>query len=94
MLEEWNILLGIEIYFYANPSFCFIMQIWLLVNFEIEREKSDMEQVPAQKPPKHVNKSYATITKDLVGSWQTLLFSSQKREFWINCTELTLFALN
>ena len=27
MLEEWNILLGIELYFYANSSFCFIMQI-------------------------------------------------------------------
>ena len=31
MLEEWSILLGIELYFYANSSFCFIMQIWLLV---------------------------------------------------------------
>ena len=31
MLEGWNILLGIKLYFYANPSFCFIMQIWLLV---------------------------------------------------------------
>ena len=25
MLEEWNILLGIELYFYANYSFCFII---------------------------------------------------------------------
>jgi len=33
MLEEWNILLGIEVYFYANSSFCFIMQIWLLVTW-------------------------------------------------------------
>ena len=24
---------GIELYFYANPSFCFIMQIWLLVTW-------------------------------------------------------------
>jgi len=31
ILEEWNILLGIKLYFYANPSFCFIMLIWLLV---------------------------------------------------------------
>ena len=23
ILEEWNILLGIKLYFYANPSFCF-----------------------------------------------------------------------
>ena len=27
MLEEWNILLGIELYFYANSFFYFIMQI-------------------------------------------------------------------
>ena len=33
ILEEWNILLGIELYFYANSSFCFIMQIWLLVTW-------------------------------------------------------------
>ena len=33
ILEEWNILLRIELYFYANPSFCFIMQIWLLVTW-------------------------------------------------------------
>ena len=33
MLEEWNILLGTEFYFYANSSFCFIMQIWLLVTW-------------------------------------------------------------
>ena len=33
ILEEWNILLGIKLYFYANPSFCFIMQIWLLVTW-------------------------------------------------------------
>ena len=33
MLEEWNILLGIELYFYANSSLCFIMQIWLLVTW-------------------------------------------------------------
>ena len=33
MLEEWNILLGIELYFYANSSFCLIMQIWLLVTW-------------------------------------------------------------
>ena len=26
ILEEWNILLGIKLYFYANLSFCFIMQ--------------------------------------------------------------------
>ena len=26
MLEEWNILLVIELYFYANSSFCFIMR--------------------------------------------------------------------
>ena len=31
MLEEWNILLGIELHFYANSSFCFSMQILLLV---------------------------------------------------------------
>ena len=33
MLEEWNILLGTELYSYANSSFCFIMQIWLLVTW-------------------------------------------------------------
>ena len=33
MLEEWNILLVIELYFYANSSFCFIMQTWLLVTW-------------------------------------------------------------
>ena len=33
ILEEWNILLGIKLYFYANPSFSFIMQIWLLVTW-------------------------------------------------------------
>ena len=33
MLEEGNILLGIKLYFYANSSFCFIMQIWLLVTW-------------------------------------------------------------
>ena len=34
ILEKWNILLGIyKLYFYANPSFCFIMQIWLLVTW-------------------------------------------------------------
>ena len=33
MLEEWNILLGIEHYFYANSSFCFILQMWLLVTW-------------------------------------------------------------
>ena len=33
ILEEWNILLRIELYFYANSSFCFIMQIWLLVTW-------------------------------------------------------------
>ena len=32
MLEKW-ILLGIELYFYAHFSFCFIMQIWLLVTW-------------------------------------------------------------
>ena len=32
MLEEW-ILLGIELYFYANVSFCFITQLWLLVTW-------------------------------------------------------------
>ena len=25
--------LGIKLYFYANPSFCFILQIWLLVTW-------------------------------------------------------------
>ena len=33
MLEEWNILLAIELYFYANFSICFIMQIWLQVTW-------------------------------------------------------------
>ena len=33
MLEEWNILLGIELHFYANSSFCFSMQILLLVTW-------------------------------------------------------------
>ena len=33
ILEQWNILLGIKLYFYANPSFCFIVQIWLLVTW-------------------------------------------------------------
>ena len=33
MLEEWIILLGIKLCFYANPSFCFIMQIWFLVTW-------------------------------------------------------------
>ena len=33
MLETWNILLGIKFYFYANPSFNFIMQIWRLVTW-------------------------------------------------------------
>ena len=33
LLEKWNILLWIELYFYANFSFCFIMQIRLLVTW-------------------------------------------------------------
>ena len=34
MLEEWNILLGIELYFnLCKFLFCFIMQTWLLVTW-------------------------------------------------------------
>ena len=33
MLEEQIILLGIELYSYVNSSFCFSMQIWLLVTW-------------------------------------------------------------
>ena len=33
MLEEWNTFWGIKLSFYANPSFCFIMQIRLLVTW-------------------------------------------------------------
>ena len=33
ILEEWNIILGIKLYFYANLSFCFIMKKWLPVTW-------------------------------------------------------------
>ena len=33
LLEKWKILLWIELYLYANSSFCFIMQIRLLVTW-------------------------------------------------------------
>ena len=39
-------------------------------------------------PQKHVNKFHATKTKDLVGSYQTLLFSNQSKAkiLWVYCT--------
>ena len=37
-MEEWNIILGIELCFYANSSFCFIMQIWFSVH-QIQYQK-------------------------------------------------------
>ena len=33
VLEERNILFGIELYSYESSSFCFSMQIWLLVTW-------------------------------------------------------------
>lgn len=44
----------------------------------------------------HVNKFHATKTKNSVGSHQTILFSGQwkARILWVNCTDLTIFALN
>ena len=32
-MEEWNILLGIELHFYANSPFCLIMQIYTLYRY-------------------------------------------------------------
>ena len=64
MLEEWNILLGIELYFYANSSFCFIMQIWLLVTWANSLDIYvplfyDTYQVPGKYKVKHHTQSVA-----------------------------------
>ena len=55
MLEEWNILLGIELYFYVNSSFCFIMVSWANTLYSCSKNKEHCKligRIPMNSEPK------------------------------------------
>lgn len=72
---------------------------YFLINYYTTKLQSKFlfgSDTGALTAPKRVNKFYAAKTKDLVSSYQTLLFCNQSKAklLLIKCTELTISAQN